>query len=198
MNPISRRNLLAAGAAGGLLTAANAAAAQSGPVPQPQRPSRGGTDPGPRNLMRDRQNSDLLVPPSTDHGTLPNLRFSFSDSRQAVSHRDDEGGHLLRHPNAADDQLPILNTREPVARDLPDLARQLRIGLGHRLDAAARICGEYGAGRDCFDGVFGFGFGREPEESPGNIRSTIWRRPSDLITKPMAAPASTRYQALAA
>jgi oxalate decarboxylase len=80
MNPISRRNLLAASAAGGLLTAANAAAAQSGPVPKPQRPGRGGTDPGPRNLLRDRQNPDLLVPPSTDHGTLPNLRFSFSDS----------------------------------------------------------------------------------------------------------------------
>jgi oxalate decarboxylase len=62
------------------LTAANAAAAQSGPVPQPQRSGRGGTDPGPRNLVRDRQNPDLLVPPSTDHGTLPNLRFSFSDS----------------------------------------------------------------------------------------------------------------------
>jgi oxalate decarboxylase len=80
MNPISLRNLLAASAAGGVLTAANVAAAQTGPVPQPQRPGRGGTDPGPRNLVRDRQNPDLLVPPSTDHGTLPNLRFSFSDS----------------------------------------------------------------------------------------------------------------------
>jgi oxalate decarboxylase len=63
---------MAASAVGGLLTAANSAAAQSGPVPQPQRPGRGGTDPGPRNLLRDRQNPDLLVPPSTDHGTLPN------------------------------------------------------------------------------------------------------------------------------
>jgi len=45
MDPISRRNLLAASAVGGLLTAANAAAAQRGPVPQPQRPGRGGTDP---------------------------------------------------------------------------------------------------------------------------------------------------------
>jgi oxalate decarboxylase len=80
MNPISRRNVLAASAAGGLLTAANAAAAQSGPVPHPQRPGRGGTDPGPRNLVRDGQNPDLLAPPSTDHGTLPNLRFSFSDA----------------------------------------------------------------------------------------------------------------------
>src|SRR5258706_2051648 len=82
MNSLSRRSLLAATTAGGgLWTAAAMARAQTGePIPQPQRPGRGGTDPGPRNLMRDRQNPDLLVPPSTDHGTLPNLRFSFSDA----------------------------------------------------------------------------------------------------------------------
>src|SRR6478736_6913021 len=81
MNPISRRNALTAAAAGSLLTAATIARAQSSdPTPQPQRPGHGGTDPGPRNLARDRQNPNLLVPPSTDHGTLPNLRFSFSDS----------------------------------------------------------------------------------------------------------------------
>ena len=81
MDELTRRTLLAATAAGGLLTAATAAVAQTGePVPQPQRPGHGGTDPGPRNFMRDRQNPDLLVPPSTDHGTLPNLRFSFSDA----------------------------------------------------------------------------------------------------------------------
>ena len=85
MNPITRRNMLTATAAGGLLTAATAVSAQNaGPVPQPQRPGRGGTDPGPRNLMRDRQNPDLLVPPSTDHGTLPNLRFSFSDAHMRL------------------------------------------------------------------------------------------------------------------
>src|ERR1700724_1741517 len=81
MNSISRRNVVTAVAVGGVLAAATAAGAQTGePVPQPRRPGRGGTDPGPRNLMRDRQNPDLLVPPSTDHGTLPSLRFSFSDS----------------------------------------------------------------------------------------------------------------------
>src|SRR5262245_3402064 len=81
MEAISRRNMLAATAAGSLLTAASAAAAQTiEGAPQPQRPGRGGTDHGPRNLVRDRQNPDMLVPPSTDHGTLPNLRFSFSDA----------------------------------------------------------------------------------------------------------------------
>jgi oxalate decarboxylase len=85
MSPISRRNMLVATAAGGLVTAATAASAQTGgSVPQPQRPGHGGTDKGPRNLMRDRQNPDLLVPPSTDHGTLPNLRFSFSDAHMRL------------------------------------------------------------------------------------------------------------------
>src|SRR2546429_7403564 len=87
MNPISRRNVLTAAAAGGgLLTAATIASAQSGePVPQPQRPGHGGTDPGPRNIARDRQNPDLLVPPSTDNGTLPNLRFSFADAHMRLT-----------------------------------------------------------------------------------------------------------------
>jgi oxalate decarboxylase len=78
MNWISRREMLAATAAGSAL--ATAASAQNGAVPQPQRAGRGGTDNGPRNLGRDSENPDLLVPPETDHGTLPNLRFSFSDA----------------------------------------------------------------------------------------------------------------------
>jgi oxalate decarboxylase len=79
MDEVTRRTLLAATAAGGLFTVAGAARADEA-IPQPMRPGHGGTDPGPRNLLRDRQNPDILVPPSTDHGTLPNLRFSFSDS----------------------------------------------------------------------------------------------------------------------
>ena len=80
MHDVTRRTLLTTTAAGGFLAAATAGAQTNEPVPQPQRPGHGGTDPGPRNIVRDRQNPDLLVPPSTDHGTLPNLRFSFSDA----------------------------------------------------------------------------------------------------------------------
>ncbi len=80
MHDVTRRTLLATTAAGGFLAAAAAGAQTNEPVPQPQRPGHGGTDPGPRDVVRDRQNPDLLVPPSTDHGTLPNLRFSFSDA----------------------------------------------------------------------------------------------------------------------
>jgi oxalate decarboxylase len=85
MNDVTRRTLLAATAASGILTAATTAGAQTSErIAQPQRPGRGGTDPGPRNLERDKQNPDMLVPPSTDHGTLPNLRFSFSDAHMRL------------------------------------------------------------------------------------------------------------------
>ena len=76
MDDVTRRTLLAATAAG---------AETSEPAPQPQRPGYGGTDPGPGNLARDRQNADLLVPPSTDSGTLPNLRFSFADAHMRLT-----------------------------------------------------------------------------------------------------------------
>jgi oxalate decarboxylase len=75
--------MLAVAAAGGLLPVATVASAQTA-VPQPRRPGHGGTDPGPRNLERDRQNPDVLVPPSTDHGTISNLRFSFSDAHMRL------------------------------------------------------------------------------------------------------------------
>jgi oxalate decarboxylase len=78
-----------AATAGGMVTAAAATGyGQSNAVPQPLRTGHGGTDLGPRNLERDHQNPDMLVPPSTDSGTLPNLRFSFSDSHM----RPESGG----------------------------------------------------------------------------------------------------------
>jgi oxalate decarboxylase len=53
-------------------------------APQPLRDGSGATDPGPRNLTRDRQNPDLLAPPATDSGTIPNLRFSFADAHNRL------------------------------------------------------------------------------------------------------------------
>lgn len=89
MDPVSRRTMMTATAVGGLLVPAAAALAQpASPVPEPQRPGRGGFDAGPRDVTRDRENPDVLVPPSTDHGTLPNLRFSFADAHMRL----DSGG----------------------------------------------------------------------------------------------------------
>ena len=50
-------------------------------MPQPIRSDGAGAiDSGPRNVMRDIQNPNMLVPPITDAGLVPNLKFSFSDT----------------------------------------------------------------------------------------------------------------------
>ena len=80
--------MLGTAAAGGLLTASAAIAQDSGQTapagPQPQEPGRGGTNPGPRNAVLERLNPDMLTPPPTDHGTLPNLKFSFSEAHMRL------------------------------------------------------------------------------------------------------------------
>src|SRR3982074_3525178 len=83
MGDLTRGDMLATAAvAGGMLASASAATAQAGDrVLQPSRaPGIGGTDPVPRNPIRARQNPDLLNPPATDSGTIPNLRFSFASA----------------------------------------------------------------------------------------------------------------------
>jgi oxalate decarboxylase len=56
----------------------------NGKTPEPQSGNRGGTIVGPRNIPRERENPDTLVPPRTDYGTLPNMRFSFADSHMRL------------------------------------------------------------------------------------------------------------------
>jgi bicupin, oxalate decarboxylase family len=72
---------------------------KSGFVPQPIRNGAGATDIGPRDILRDLENLNMLVPPATDNGVIPNLRFSFSDS------------HMTLKPGGW--------SREVTARDLP-------------------------------------------------------------------------------
>ncbi|WP_340401356.1 oxalate decarboxylase family bicupin [Paenibacillus sp. FSL H8-0079] len=56
-------------------------------IPQPIRSDgAGGPDLGPRDVVRDIQNPDMLVPPATDNGLLPNLRMSFSDTHMQLNH----------------------------------------------------------------------------------------------------------------
>ena len=56
---------------------------------EPRRNGKGASVPGPRSLPREAQARDLVRPPSTDKGSLPNLRWSFADSRNRL-----EAGHL--------------------------------------------------------------------------------------------------------
>ncbi|MEW9698409.1 oxalate decarboxylase family bicupin [Paenibacillus sp. SI8] len=56
-------------------------------VPQPIRSDgAGGPDFGPRDIMRDMENPDMLVPPVTDAGLLPNLKMSYSDTHMQLNH----------------------------------------------------------------------------------------------------------------
>ncbi len=52
--------------------------------PEPIQGNLGATILGPRNLPLERENPDLLVSPQTDHGTVPNLKFSFALARNRV------------------------------------------------------------------------------------------------------------------
>ena len=82
MPPISRRHLVAATAAGGMLTSGPALAQDH--VPQPIRGGQGGDDPGPRNVAADTDNPDMLAPPPTDAGDLPNLKWPFGLSHNRL------------------------------------------------------------------------------------------------------------------
>lgn len=44
----------------------------------------GATDCGPRDIWRDIENPDLIVPPVTDTGLIPNLKFSYSDTHMIL------------------------------------------------------------------------------------------------------------------
>ncbi|KAJ5566622.1 hypothetical protein N7535_008260 [Penicillium sp. DV-2018c] len=81
--------------------------------PLPFRNGDGTTVMGPRNRDRERQNPDIVRPPSTDHGSLPNMRWSFADSHIRI----EEGGW----------------TRQTTIRELPT-SRELA-GVNMRLDS---------------------------------------------------------------
>src|ERR1700722_15653698 len=57
-------------------------------APEPIRGKEGASVMGPSNPSREAESRDRVLPPSTDRGTLPNLKWSFCDSHNRVS----EGG----------------------------------------------------------------------------------------------------------
>jgi oxalate decarboxylase len=79
MNFPNRRTLLAAAAALGA-----SAAASAGNDSEPVIGNKGAPIIGPRNPEREQQDPDLLRPPTTDHGNLPKLRFSFADAHMKI------------------------------------------------------------------------------------------------------------------
>lgn len=52
--------------------------------PLPYRNGHGASVLGPWNWERSRQSPDLVRPPSTDHGNMANMRWSFADSHVRI------------------------------------------------------------------------------------------------------------------
>src|SRR2546427_4213615 len=108
-------------------------------VPQPIRGNEGGTDPGPRNVALDRQNPDILTPPRTDAGTIPNMKFSFG-----MAHNRLLAGGWSREVTAR--ELPISTTLAGVNMRLnPGGVRELHwhkeAEWAYMLSGRARITG---------------------------------------------------------
>ncbi len=59
-------------------------AGSSAVKPEPVRDGLGATIMGPRNVPVETENPALLASPYTDHGTIPNLKFSFADARNRL------------------------------------------------------------------------------------------------------------------
>lgn len=86
---------------------------------QPIVGTKGATILGPRNPEVEAQNPDILVPPLTDHGGIPNLKFSFS----LAHNRLEDGGwarEVTQREMGALKELAIVNMRLPagVVREL--------------------------------------------------------------------------------
>jgi oxalate decarboxylase len=120
-------------------------------VPQPQRGGEGGTDTGPRNIELDRQNPDLLSPPETDSGTVPNLKYSFSMSHTRI----EEGGWAR---DVTQRELPIATTLAGVNMKLnPGAYRELhwhkQAEWAYVLEGSCRIGAVDQEGRNFLDDV---------------------------------------------
>src|SRR5947209_9131893 len=120
-------------------------------VPQPIQGHEGGTDPGPRNIALDRQNPDILTPPSTDAGTIPNLKFSFG-----LAHNRLLTGGWARQVTAR--ELPIATTLAGVDMRLnPGGVRELHwhkeAEWAYMLNGRARISAIDQDGRNFLDDV---------------------------------------------
>lgn len=105
--------------------------------PEPIRSDGAGAlDLGPRNIDRDKQNPDILVPPATDFGLIPNLRFSFADAHMTL-----KSGGWSRE--ITDRELPIDNTLAIVDMNLSPGVREMHSHLqsewGFVLEGGARV-----------------------------------------------------------
>lgn len=86
---------------------------------QPIVGTKGATIIGPRNPQVEAQNPDILIPPETDHGGIPNLKFPFAQAHNRL----EDGGwarEVTQRELGSLKELAIVNMRLPagVVREL--------------------------------------------------------------------------------
>jgi oxalate decarboxylase len=123
----------------------------SQPAPEPVRDNQGAPDTGPRNAALDRQNPSLLASPPTDHGLLPNLKFSFSQAHNRL-----EDGGWAREVTQR--ELPVATTLAGVNMRLtPGGVREMhwhkQSEWAYMLEGRARITAIDANGRGFVDDV---------------------------------------------
>lgn len=106
-------------------------------TPEPIRSDGAGAlDFGPRNVERDRQNPDIIVPPATDFGLIPNLRFSMADAHMTL-----KPGGWSREVTSR--ELPVDTTMAIVDMNLSPGVREMHSHLqsewGYVLQGGARV-----------------------------------------------------------
>jgi oxalate decarboxylase len=132
-------------------SSAQARAFDNSQMPEPIRNGAGATDPGPRNVLLDRLNPNMLTPPSTDAGTIPNLKYSFANAHNRL----EEGG-WAREVTVR--ELPIATTLAGVNMRLkPGGVREMHwhkeAEWAYMLNGRARITAIDQQGRNFMDDV---------------------------------------------
>ncbi len=167
MSNFQRRDFLTGVAAFAAATTATLAgtrrAGADDKQPEPVRGQKGASIIGPTNPAREAQNLDRLAPPETDHGTMPNLRFSFAD----VHNRLQPGGWARQ-----------VTVREmPVATQLACVNMRLKAGAVREMHWHKET--EWGyvlKGRMRITAVDGEGRAFQDDISEGNL----WNFPSGI------------------
>ncbi|MEU0040875.1 cupin domain-containing protein [Streptomyces sp. NPDC006333] len=137
--------------------------------PQPIRDGQGATDPGPRNTQMDLQNPDILVPPETDAGTLPNMKYSFSQAHMRL-----ENGGWAREVTQR--EMPIATTLSGVNMRLkPGAIREphwhKQSEWAYVLDGRCRISAVDQEGRNFLDDVSAGDLWFFPQGIPHHIQA---------------------------
>ncbi len=119
----------------------------------PIRDGQGASILGPTNRAREAENPEVLRPPATDHGTLPNLKFSFADAHCRI-----EPGGWARQLTGR--ELPVATelagvTMRPARGGVREMRWHKQAKWSYMLAGSARITAVDEAGRTFADSVSG-------------------------------------------